>query len=444
MRGRSAGSGSRRGGRRTRRRRRTACRSAGSTSSRRHAGAPAGRARGSSRPKTRVRRARASVADLRVVAVDDELRVGEGRDRGPPALGDELELAVAVELVAEEVAEQSACGRTRRGDLGQRALVDLEQPELGAARREERGGDPGDEVRPGVVVGEPQPRPQDLRRHRRRRRLAVRRRDEHRPLRQPRSEARRSRPGRPSRGAFRGASCRRPRPASRESARLARTAAARRRGRDRRAHRTHGNGLASYLRFVHPDLPSCMARKRPTGAIASIDPAALAAFRAGIRSRYSDEQILAELRASADAARPVADDEGVRRRPGGGRASADGDRALRDLERGQAGGRPDAAALRDARGARGRSCGRSARSSAARRPRSDIDARRGDDALGVALLAHVRLAVDGAPRGRLRRRGRGGAARARDRRRARRSRARSAGCRSSATGRRPRRSDPRC
>jgi hypothetical protein len=38
-------------------------------------------------------------------------------------------------------------------------------------------------------------------------------------------------------------------------------------------------------------------RKRPYRAITSIDPAELAAFQAGIRRRYSDEQILEELRA---------------------------------------------------------------------------------------------------------------------------------------------------
>ena len=51
------------------------------------------------------------LADLRIVAVDDECRsVRECRDRGAPALGDELELAVAVELVAEEVAERHDAG----------------------------------------------------------------------------------------------------------------------------------------------------------------------------------------------------------------------------------------------------------------------------------------------------------------------------------------------
>ena len=42
-----------------------------------------------------------------------------------------------------------------------------------------------------------------------------------------------------------------------------------------------------------------MARKPPYRAIAAIDPEALASFRSEIRRRYSDEQILAELRASA-------------------------------------------------------------------------------------------------------------------------------------------------
>jgi len=42
-----------------------------------------------------------------------------------------------------------------------------------------------------------------------------------------------------------------------------------------------------------------MARK-PYRALAGIDPNALASFQAGIRKRYSDEQILDELRASAE------------------------------------------------------------------------------------------------------------------------------------------------
>jgi hypothetical protein len=42
-----------------------------------------------------------------------------------------------------------------------------------------------------------------------------------------------------------------------------------------------------------------MARKQPYRALAGIDPDALASFQAGIRKRYSDEQILDELRACA-------------------------------------------------------------------------------------------------------------------------------------------------
>lgn len=45
----------------------------------------------------------------------------------------------------------------------------------------------------------------------------------------------------------------------------------------------------------------CMARERRRHpALAGIDPEALAQFRAGLRRRYTDEEILSELRASAD------------------------------------------------------------------------------------------------------------------------------------------------
>ncbi len=43
-----------------------------------------------------------------------------------------------------------------------------------------------------------------------------------------------------------------------------------------------------------------MAGKPRYRAVAQIDPAALAAFQAGLRKRYTDEQILEELRASAE------------------------------------------------------------------------------------------------------------------------------------------------
>src|SRR5213594_2483158 len=43
-----------------------------------------------------------------------------------------------------------------------------------------------------------------------------------------------------------------------------------------------------------------MVRKPPYRAVAKIDPKALASFQAGIRKRYSNEQILKELRDSAE------------------------------------------------------------------------------------------------------------------------------------------------
>ncbi|HZT45812.1 MAG TPA: hypothetical protein VFA24_06495 [Gaiellaceae bacterium] len=43
-----------------------------------------------------------------------------------------------------------------------------------------------------------------------------------------------------------------------------------------------------------------MPRKHPFRAITSIDPAELAEFQSGLRRRYSDEEILEELRASAE------------------------------------------------------------------------------------------------------------------------------------------------
>ena len=43
-----------------------------------------------------------------------------------------------------------------------------------------------------------------------------------------------------------------------------------------------------------------MPQKPRFRAVADIDPGALADFQAGIRKRYSDEQILDELRASAE------------------------------------------------------------------------------------------------------------------------------------------------
>jgi len=129
------------------------------------------------------------IADLRVVAVQDEQGIRQLGDRVPPAGSNGLELAVAVELVAEEVSEQQCLRSQAARDLRQCALVHLEQPEGSAARAEQGGGDPGDEIRTRAVVRDPQARPQDFRHHRARRRLPVRGRDEHRPFGEPPRQA---------------------------------------------------------------------------------------------------------------------------------------------------------------------------------------------------------------------------------------------------------------
>ncbi len=129
------------------------------------------------------------VADLRIVGVHDEAGLRRERAHGAaPALGDVLELPVTVELIAEEVPQAEHARPDPRGHLRQRRLVDLEQPELRAPGLEQGRGDPGHEVRAGPVVGEAVPRAEDLRGHRRGRRLAVRGRDQRRAAREARGE----------------------------------------------------------------------------------------------------------------------------------------------------------------------------------------------------------------------------------------------------------------
>ncbi len=130
------------------------------------------------------------IGDLRVVAVHHERRIlRQPGDGAAPALRDELELPVAVELVAEEVCEQDRPGPDPAHHLGERALVDLEQAQLRVSRGEEGRGDAGDEVRARAVVREPEARAQDLGRHRRGGRLPVRRRHDRGAGGQPGGEA---------------------------------------------------------------------------------------------------------------------------------------------------------------------------------------------------------------------------------------------------------------
>ena len=137
----------------------------------------------------RIRARVRELAHLRVVAVHRQRGLLRQRAHGrPPPCGHVLELPVAVELVAEEIAQTDSARPHPRRHLGQRGLVHLEQAELGAPRVEQRRGDPGDEVRTRAIVREPQTVAQDLRSHRGGRRLAVRRRDQGRPEGEPRRE----------------------------------------------------------------------------------------------------------------------------------------------------------------------------------------------------------------------------------------------------------------
>ena len=126
-------------------------------------------------------------------------------DRRRPLVGQRLDLAVAVELVAEEVAEHDQRGVELLGDPRQPGLVDLEEA-LAAALLEQRRGDSPGHVRAGPVVDRRAPVGGEHRGdHPRRRRLAVggaddrrRRRSSRAPRRAIASGSRRSstRPGR--------------------------------------------------------------------------------------------------------------------------------------------------------------------------------------------------------------------------------------------------------
>ena len=121
------------------------------------------------------------IADLRIVPVDDEHGFFDQTPHdAAPALRNVLQLAVPVELVPEQIPETDGPRAYALRDLGQRGLVDLEQPQLRAVRGQEARRHAREQIRPGRVVREPHPRGQDLRGHHRGCRFAVRRRDERR------------------------------------------------------------------------------------------------------------------------------------------------------------------------------------------------------------------------------------------------------------------------
>ena len=64
--------------------------------------------------------------------------------------------------------------------------------------------------------------------------------------------------------------------------------------------RTRNRETSAHLRSLAFALPLLVVARKPYRAVARIDPKALAEFQAGIRRRYTDEQILQELRASAE------------------------------------------------------------------------------------------------------------------------------------------------
>ena len=166
-----------------------------------HAEARVGGVRRGRRARPRGRRCRsgrrvgwpaASDGGERVVGRHDERRRGvEVGDELAPALGHELELAVAVELVAEEVAERDRARLELRGDRRQRGLVALEQPELGGSPPRARASAeamPEARLAPALLRASRDAAAQHLGEQRARRRLAVRGRDEHAAARQARGE----------------------------------------------------------------------------------------------------------------------------------------------------------------------------------------------------------------------------------------------------------------
>ncbi len=136
----------------------------------------------------------AQVGDQRIVGVEHEASAPACRGGGHrcPSIGDRVELAVAVELIAEQVAEQDAARLELRDHPVEPELVELEQPKLAgdptarAGGGHQRRGHAAGHVRPGPVVDDGHPLPGEHRGHHRGcRGLAVGGRDHDRAARQP-------------------------------------------------------------------------------------------------------------------------------------------------------------------------------------------------------------------------------------------------------------------
>ncbi len=160
----------------------------------------------------------------------------------------------------------------------------------------------------------------------------------------------------------------------------------------------HRDGTQATSRTARPDRRGG-ARLLPSGPAPPV-------YGCGDRRRAAGQR---------PAPRPLADDAGVRERRGDDRSSADGRRALRELERREAPCGPRAAAVRDAGGplAAAQGARRRARPGADRS--KDLEARRGRMP-SKSLYWHTFGSLSGgAAGGRLRRSGRRGAPRAGDR-----------------------------
>ena len=228
------------------------------------------------------------------------MRVGQRRDRVAPAGGDVLELAVAVELVAEQVAEQQRLRPEPPRELGERRLVRLEQPQLRAAGVEEGGGD-------AARRGSPPSCSCASRTRGRRISAAIAvvvvlpfvAETSTEPC-GSRAASRSIAPGSSFQSSFPGSVVPPPRPASRESEPAARAAAASSAsGIGGRIARTVSR-TRLYLHSHQRALPFLVWPGSRIARSPRSIPQALAEFQAGIRRRYTDAQILDELRASAE------------------------------------------------------------------------------------------------------------------------------------------------
>ena len=228
------------------------------------------------------------------------------RRRGPPALGHVLELAVAISWSRKRLPSKPR-GRTRRTASGNAASSTSNRPSCASRWAKSVEATPRGGWRPNGS-SEPVPCLEDLRDHRRRRRLAVRGRDDRRA---GQACGERVDCARIEQSSFPGSVCR---PLPWQVGRACRCAGGEGLGCEAGAHRPRGYQPPPRTR---PLGPSCLIVKcsrllawddpRRHPAVAGIDPEALAAFQAGIRSATRTTR-------SSRGCATAQSDSGVRRR----------------------------------------------------------------------------------------------------------------------------------